>query len=139
MPVAVCCAIAAFGAGSIHRFSPPNGLDSLLDANPVPLPPVKPADLQNAQSPVPQPTGKDTTASETPTAVFQVQLDALSDLDAAQARKAALEQMLGEKVDVLFDPPYYKLRLGSFTTKREAEDALADLAEKNIQGFVVKQ
>ena len=137
--VATCCALAAFGATSTRHYATPTGVDSLLDANPIPLPAVKPADMQNTESPVPQPTGRDTTVTETSTTVFRVQLDALSDMDAAQARKAVLEQTLGEKVDVLFDPPYYKLRLGNFATKREAEDALADLAEKNIQGFVVKQ
>jgi cell division septation protein DedD len=42
-------------------------------------------------------------------------------------------------VDVIFDPPYYKLRLGGFATRQDAEDMLADLAERGIQGFVVRQ
>ena len=111
----------------------------MLEANPIPLPVVKPADLQAALSPVPQPAGNDTVASTASTTVFQIQVDALSDLDAAQARKAVVEQAVGDKVDVIFDPPYYKLRIGSFATRQEAEDRLLDLAEKNVQGFVVRQ
>ena len=139
--LSLCCAISAFAAESpaVRHFAPPTGADSLLEANPIPLPVVKPADLQAALSPVPQPVSKDTAASVTSTSVFQIQVDALSDLDAAQARKTVLEQTIGDKVDVIFDPPYYKLRLGSFATRQEAEDRLLDLAEKNVQGFVVRQ
>ncbi len=139
--LSLCCAISAFAAESsgVRHFSPPTGADSLLEANPITLPVVKPADLQTALSPVPQPAGKDTVASTASTTVFQIQVDALSDLDAAQARKAVVEQAVGDKVDVIFDPPYYKLRIGSFATRQEAEDRLLDLAEKNVQGFVVRQ
>lgn len=125
--------------GAPRTFSPPTGLDSLLDANPLPLPEVKPADHKDAESPVPQPPKGEPETPDSALAFFHVQLDALSDMDAAQARKTALEQSLGEKIYVVFDPPYYKLRLGNFASKREAEDALVDLAEKNIQGFVIKR
>jgi septal ring-binding cell division protein DamX len=138
--IVLCCAYAAFGSdvSAPRRFAAPTGVDSLIDANPIPLPAVKVPDMRDAESPVPQPAVRDT-ASDAPAAAFQIQLDALSDMDAAQARKAVLEQALGEKIDVVFDPPYYKLRLGNFATKREAGDMLVDLAEKHIQGFIVKQ
>ena len=138
--IVLCCAYAAFGAGvsAPRRFDAPSGMDSLIDSNPIPLPAVKAPDLRDAESPVPQPAGRDT-APDAPAAAFQIQLDALSDMDAAQARKGVLEQALGEKIEVVFDPPYYKLRIGNFTTKREAEDMLVDLAEQHIQGFIVKQ
>ena len=102
-------------------FKAPTELDRLLDANPQPLPEIK-----------------DTVAVKN-AVVFQVQLEALSDIDSAQARKASLEQTIGGKINLVFDPPYYKLRFGNFATKQEAEDALVDLAGKNIQGFIVRQ
>jgi hypothetical protein len=138
--IVLCCAYAAFGAGvsAPRHFAAPTGVDSLIDANPIPLPAVKAPDLRDAESPVPQPAVRDT-APDAPSGAFKIQLDALSDMDAAQSRKAVLEQALGEKIDVVFDPPYYKLRLGNFATKREAEDMLVDLAEQHIQGFIVKQ
>ena len=136
----LCCVYAAFGAGvsAPRHFAAPTGVDSLIHANPIPLPAVKASDMRDAESPVPQPAVRDTT-QETSAAAFKIQLDALSDMDAAQARKAVLEQALGEKIEVVFDPPYYKLRLGNFATKREAEDMLVDLAEQHIQGFIVKK
>ena len=140
--VLFCCAISAFGAeapNSDRHFSQPAAVDSLLEAHPIALPVVKPADLQNALSPVPQPVNKDTAVSPANGAVFHIQVDALSDLDAAQARKAVLEQTLGEKIEVIFDAPYYKLRLGNFTTKQEADERLLELVEKNIPGFIVRQ
>ncbi len=139
--VLFCCAISAFGAeapNSDRHFSQPTAVDSLLEAHPIPLPVVKPADLQNALSPVPQPVNKGTAISPASGAVFHIQVDALSDLDAAQARKAVLEQTLGEKIDVIFDAPYYKLRLGNFATKQEADERLLELVEKNIPGFIVR-
>jgi septal ring-binding cell division protein DamX len=147
----LCLAGTAFGKSSStsnasHRFSPPTALDSLLDANAIPLPSIKPADVpiqMGEDVPTPAGASEDAPTSEArttaPAVLFQIQLDALSDIDSAQARKAVLEQTLGSKIDMVFDPPFYKLRYGSFSSKQEAEDALADLAEKNMQGFVVRQ
>jgi septal ring-binding cell division protein DamX len=135
-------------ANASHRFSPPTALDTLLDADPIPFPAVKPANVQPDENTAPPSTYPDTvpsdnrgtsSASNTPGVFYQIQLDAISDVDVAQTRKAALEQELGSKIDMVFDPPFYKLRYGNFSTKEEAEDALADLAEKNVQGFVVRQ
>jgi len=135
-------------ANGPHHFSPATSLDSLLDANPIPLPAVKPADIETDANSAPPgtnpavstPSASDTSAtSNTPAVFYQIQLDALSDIDSAQARKAVLEQALGSKIDMVFDPPFYKLRYGNFPTKQEAEDALTDLAEKNMQGFIVRQ
>ena len=121
------CLISGFAVSSTpsdspRRFSPPTELDKMLDARPISLP-----------------DDKDTAVSEPNTAVFQVQLGALSDMDSAQSRKTVLEQLVGGKIEVVFDPPYYKLRFGKFASKREAEDELLDLSQKNIEGFVVRQ
>ena len=122
-----CSAVMCFAGNSaapdsLPHYSAPTELDKMLDAHPIPLP-----------------LNKDTVAAAVNAPVFQVQLGALSDIDSAQTRKAVLEQSVGGKIDVVFDPPYYKLRFGKFATQREAEDKLLDLSEKNIQGFVVRQ
>ena len=70
---------------------------------------------------------------------FRIQVGAENDIDAAQAKKREYERTLGGTVDVVFDAPYYKLRWGFFDTKQDADDKILEIAELNIQGFVVKQ
>ena len=115
--MALTVMVPAGTQNSARNFSPPNAVDSLIDAHPIALPTIKPADFRSTESPVPQPENTDTSTSLTKASAFRVQVDALSDLDSAQSRKTFLEQTLGEKVDVIFDPPYYKLRLGGFATR----------------------
>jgi hypothetical protein len=121
---------------SRRGFGPDTELDRLLDARAHSLPAVKPA--VPAIAPMPKP-GKESAPDAGDGATYRIQVDALSNVDAAQARKAALERMLGTRIDMVFDAPYYKLRFGKFSSKREAEDKLVDLAGKNLQGFIVRQ
>lgn len=121
---------------SARKFLPPSDLDRVLDANPQPFPAVKPAMPSAPEATEARPAAKE--AAPDAGSAFRIQLDALSDMDAAQTRKAALEKTLGEKIDMVFDAPYYKLRFGNFATKQEAEDKLVDLAGKNLQGFIVR-
>jgi septal ring-binding cell division protein DamX len=120
---------------SNRNFEPPGELDKVLDAKPIALAAVKPA----AQ-------GQTATASAAKAQEpakgrgnFRIQIGAESDVDAAQAKKAQYEKLLGGSVDMIFDAPYYKLRWGSFETKQDAEDKILELSDLKIQGFVVKQ
>lgn len=120
---------------SNRNFEPPGELDKALDAKPIALAAVKPASQGQAASAsaarVPEPAkGKGN---------FRIQIGAESDVDAAQAKKAQYEKLLGGSVDMIFDAPYYKLRWGSFETKQDAEDKILELSDLKIQGFVVKQ
>ncbi len=124
-------------AGSVpgKRFEEPAELDKLLDAKPIALAAVKPA----SQS---QPGGASPKAAEPASkgkGNFRIQVGAESDVDAAQAKKAEYEKLLGGNVDVVFDAPYYKLRWGYFDSKQDAEDKILELTDFKIQGFVVKQ
>ncbi len=119
-----------------RQFAPPSELDRVLDAHSPPLPAIAPAMVQtsdaannagSAEEAAPEAGG------------YCVQVGAIANLDSAQARKAELEKTLGENIDMSFDPPYYKLRLGNFATRREAEDKLVDLEGKSIHGFIVRQ
>ena len=126
---------AAAGAVPGKRFEEPGELDKLLDAKPIILAAVKPASQAQpsggaAKSPEPISKGKGN---------FRIQVGAESDVDAAQAKKAEYEKLLGGNVDVVFDAPYYKLRWGYFDSKQDAEDKILELTDFKIQGFVVKQ
>ena len=117
-----------------RKFQEPGELDKLLDAKPIALAAVKPASQATPAA----------TASKAPEPAkakgnFRIQIGAESDVDAAQAKKAQYEKMLGGTVDVVFDAPYYKLRWGYFETKQDAEDKILELSDQKIQAFVVKQ
>lgn len=122
------------------RFEEPGELDKMLDAKPIALAAVKPAS-QSSPTAAAAPKSAEPTASAPSKGKgnFRIQVGAESDLDAAQAKKAEYEKMLGGAVDVTFDAPYYKLRWGFFDTKQDAEDKLLELSDLKIQGFVVKQ
>jgi hypothetical protein len=118
-----------------RRFQEAGELDKLLDAKPMAFAAVKPATQSapgsTAAAKAPEPAkGKGN---------FRIQIGAESDVDAAQAKKAQYERLLGGSVDVVFDAPYYKLRWGYFETKQDAEDKILELSDQKIQGFVVKQ
>lgn len=117
-------------------FAPPGELDKLLDAKPIAMAPVQPAAMA-----VPSGAGIPKAAEPANKARgnFRIQVGAESDVDAAQAKKAEYEKLLGGSVDVVFDPPYYKLRWGYFDSKQDAEDKLLELSDYKIQGFVIRQ
>ncbi len=119
-------------------FREPESFEQMLDAKPLVLPSVKPATTVDMAPPVPQSKGaaKQQTMGA---ARFRIQLSAESNLEAAQKRKVEIERILGGRVDVDFDPPYYKLRWGNFNSRQEAQDKLLELSEFNLQGFVVNQ
>lgn len=47
--------------------------------------------------------------------------------DEAQRRKAAVESRMGVNAYVRFDSPYWRVRVGDFRTRSEAEHALGEL------------
>lgn len=115
------------------RFEEPGELDKLLDSKPIALAAVKSAAQSQAAAPkAPEPVTKGR-------GNFRIQVGAENDVDAAQAKKAEYEKLLGGPVDVVFDAPYYKLRWGWFESKQDAEDKILELTDFKIQGFVVKQ
>lgn len=125
---------AASAPAGAKRFEEPGELDKLLDSKPIALAAVKPAAQSQggSASKVQEPVAKGR-------GTFRIQVGAESDVDAAQARKAEYEKLLGGSVDVVFDAPYYKLRWGWFDSKQDAEDKILELTDFKIQGFVVKQ
>lgn len=126
---------APFAAGPppAKKFEEPGELDKMLDAKPIALMAVKPAVTFSPAA------GAGAGPAESGRGNFRLQIGAESDVDAAQAKKLELDRLLGGNVEVVFDPPYYKLRWGYFETKRDAEDKLLELSDHKIQGFVVKQ
>lgn len=69
---------------------------------------------------------------------YMLQFEAVGDFDAAQRRKAQLSASTGYTIQVVFDPPFYKLRGGGWTKRKVAEDKARELSAYNINAFVVK-
>lgn len=69
---------------------------------------------------------------------YSLQFDAIADFDAAQARRVDLQRRTGFAIQLVFDSPFYKLRAGSWSKKEDAEDQARQLAEVNVQAFVVR-
>jgi hypothetical protein len=117
-------------------FSQSTPLDTLLQGKEYKLPPLdstyrsKGADFKTAS------TGTTTQAGKE--AFYMVQFDALADFDAAQTRRGDLQRRTGLGIQLVFDSPFYKLRAGGWAKKEDAEDLVRQLAESNIQAFVVK-
>ena len=58
---------------------------------------------------------------------YMLQFEAVGDFDAAQRRKAQLSASTGYTIQVVFDPPFYKLRGGGWTKRKVAEDKAREL------------
>ena len=59
---------------------------------------------------------------------YVLQFEAVGDFDAAQRRKAQLSASTGYTIQVVFDPPFYKLRGGGWTKRKVAEDKARELS-----------
>ena len=113
----------------------PTDLDSLFRGNEYK--PTLSASLRDTTSNSAVPakvTGKNDKAD----GYFMLQFEAVGDFDAAQRRKAQLSASTGYTIQVVFDPPFYKLRGGGWTKRKVAEDKARELSAYNINAFVVK-
>jgi hypothetical protein len=64
---------------------------------------------------------------------FRIQIFATAHIDEANAMKmAAAQRVTEDSIYVVFDPPLYKVRLGDFQTRVEANQKLASLADKGF-------
>jgi len=64
---------------------------------------------------------------------FRIQIFATANIDEANAMKmAAAQRVTEDSIYVVFDPPLYKVRLGDFQTRVEANQRLATLVEKGF-------
>lgn len=69
---------------------------------------------------------------------YMLQFEAVADFDAAQRRKAQIAASTGYAIQVVFDAPFYKLRGGGWSFKKDADDKARELSAYNINAFVVK-
>ena len=69
---------------------------------------------------------------------YTLQFEAVGDFDAAQKRRWALQARSGYQLNLIFDPPFYKIRGGSFDRKEKAEDAVRRLQDAGVTAFVIK-
>ena len=86
-----------------------------------------------------------TAATKTPMAVppatgevWQLQVAALSSLEAAKAEQKRIEKIVGSgKTEVLTEGTVNRVRLGAYPSKEAAEAAREELRPKGIEGFPV--
>jgi hypothetical protein len=61
---------------------------------------------------------------------FRIQIVSSPNIDDANAaRESAIERFLADSIYILFDPPVYKVRVGDFLTRFEANSRLQDFLE----------
>lgn len=88
---------------------------------------------------------KPATTPETPLSastgeVWQLQIAALSSLDAAKAEQKRVEKVVGPgKVQILSEGSVNRVRLGAYPSKEAAEAAREELRPKGIEGFPVRK
>ena len=58
---------------------------------------------------------------------FRIQILASSDIERARVEKKNMESHTRQPLYIVFDSPYYKLQVGDFARRSQAEDFLADL------------
>ncbi len=94
--------------------------------------PSKPNPFVVAQPPTPQPVVQG--------GVWQLQLAALSSLEAARSEQKRLEKILGPgKVEILTEGAVNRLRFGAYPSKEAAEAGREELNKKGLEGFPVKK
>jgi len=74
----------------------------------------------------------------TPTTVYSVQIGAFYSAAGANKRKARASSLLDKPVYVEYIPPYYKVRVGDFATKEEAESYKAVVIHYFYDAFVTE-
>lgn len=133
-------------SGLSSAFTPAQVKDD-LDAHPWRPSPSAPV-LRTAPNPDPvrpvtPPAAPTTAVPTTPVASasgWQLQLAALSSIDAARNEQKRLEKTLGEgKVEILSEASVHRLRFGSYSSKEAAETAREELRTKGVDGFPVKR
>ena len=147
--------IALIALASLHSFTPSQVKDD-LDAHPwrpAPSEPAAPkpapaAVVAAAAKPQASPATNAPKAVEaappaavgTPAGAWQLQLAALSSLEAAKNEQKRLEKIVGTgKIEILSEGAVHRLRFGAFATKEAAEAAREDLRTKGAEGFPVRK
>jgi hypothetical protein len=70
---------------------------------------------------------------------WTLQFDATSNIDVAMSRRAQLQAQTGFEIQInSSEPPYHKLRGGTFKSKADAEDKARELSLSNIHALPVK-
>ncbi len=70
---------------------------------------------------------------------YRIQLMASSSGETVRARKKMIENELRLKVYIIFDEPYYKVYVGDYKTRRDAESALNEIKQSGYpDAWIVK-
>jgi hypothetical protein len=71
---------------------------------------------------------------------YRLQVYSTTNIDDAGARRDYLRAVLDSaQIDMVFDAPYYKLRLGNFTDRLQAEEYKTELQSKGVnEAWIVR-
>jgi cell division septation protein DedD len=120
----------------------PSQVKEELDAHPWrPDPAMTVTASPNSNAMVAKPaTTPETPLSASTGEVWQLQIAALSSLDAAKAEQKRVEKVVGPgKVQILSEGSVNRVRLGAYPSKEAAEAAREELRPKGIEGFPVRK
>ena len=78
-----------------------------------------------------QPAVREQSAEET---VFRAQIGVFEDQRSAEKLAQDAREKVSEKVYVEFEPPFYRVRVGDFQTRKEAESFVKTLQELGFRG-----
>jgi cell division protein FtsN len=101
-----------------------------------PVPAVKPPTSERSL-----PSAPEETESRGEGAVYRVQIGVFEDQKAAEARAAEARAKVSGNVYVEFEPPFYRVRVGDFKTRKDAESYVKILQNDGFRGafWVLKQ
>lgn len=70
---------------------------------------------------------------ERPDFIFKVQLGTTTDYDEALLLDAGARSVFNEEVTMVFDSPYYKIRVGYLTNREDAQELQRDAVKKGYR------
>ena len=66
--------------------------------------------------------------------IFRIQIFESTESSIAKAEAKRFQNILGDTVYINFETPLYKLRIGNFSTRRQAEDAISAIENLGVKG-----
>jgi len=66
--------------------------------------------------------------------IFRIQIFESTESSIAKAEAKRFQNILGDTVYINFETPLYKLRIGNFSNRRQAEDAISAIENLGVKG-----
>jgi hypothetical protein len=128
-PTQVDCARADQDSAKATLSAKLTFLDTLNSGIELTLAPVAAVGSRSVSAPETPPPGQRTSQTVD---VYRIQCFASSSIEAARLEKKSIESRLAYPAYISFEQPFYRLQLGDFTTRPEAEKALLELRKAGM-------